>query len=301
MKSSNPQKFRLSLVVLATVIAFGPSVLRSTGASSDGVQQTRIQHSLNQNLILFKRGDLDTEARIDLDTSIEDRSPLGVNSATASKHTRIIQFGGAIRRAWIDALRATGVEIVSYVANNAYIIRGGRRELARVAELDAGAGADEARPIRWMGRLEPSQKVDPTYTDEMLRRSTGAEVEVEIELVDSPESEAIVKALSNSVSQPRRFLNLMVIRATIPLDRLLEIAAIDEVQFVGPASMISLHDERSAQIVAGNLTADQTQPSGPGYMSWLTSYGLDAQSDFVVDVTDSGLDRGSIAASQLNP
>lgn len=301
MSYSNLPKLKLSFAGLAILIAFGPSILGPSQASSDSVQQTRIQHSLNQNLILFKRGDLDTEARIDLDTSSQDRSPLTVNSATASKHTRVIQFGGAIRRAWIDALRATGVEIVSYVPNNAYIIRGVGRELARVAELDAGAGADEARPIRWMGRLEPSQKVDPTYTDEMLRGSSGAEVEVEIELVDSPESDPIVKALSNAGNQPRRFLNLVVIRATLPVDRLLEIAAIDEVQFVGPASTISLHDERSAQIVAGNLTPDQTQPTGPGYMSWLTAAGLDAQSDFVVDVTDSGLDRGSIAASQLNP
>lgn len=301
MSYSNLPKLKLSLAGLAVLIAFGPSLFGPSQASSSNMQQTRIEHSLNQNLILFKRGDLDTEARIDLDTSSRDRSPLTVNSATASKHTRIIQFGRAIRRGWIDALRATGVEIVSYVPNNAYIIRGDRRELARVAELDAGGAADEARPIRWMGRLEPSQKVDPTYSDETLRKSSGAQVEVEIELVDSPESDAIVKALSNAGSQPRRFLNLVVIRATLPVDRLLEIAAIDEVQFVGPASTISQHDERSAQIVAGNLTADQTQPSGPGYMSWLAAYGLDARSDFVVDVTDSGLDRGSTAASQLNP
>lgn len=301
MSYSNLPKLTLSLAGLAILIAFCPAVFRPGQASSDNVQQTRIQHSLNQNLILLKRGSLDTEARIDKDTSSQDRRPLTVNSASTSKHTRIIQFGGAIKRAWMDALRTTGVEIVSYVPNNAYIIRGDGRQLARVAELDAGAGADEARPIRWMGRLEPSQKVDPAYTDEMLRSSPGAEVEVEIELIDSPESDAIVKALSNAGSQPRRFLNFVVIKATLPLDRLLEIAAIDEVQFVGPASTISLHDERSAQIVAGNLTADQTQPSGPGYMSWLTATGLDGQSSFVVDVTDSGLDRGSTAASQLNP
>lgn len=289
------------VVLIAALFVIGPALLRPTEASSNNIQQTRVQHSLNPNLIQFKRGDLDTEARIDLDTSTQDRSPLAVNSATTSKHTRIIQFGGAIRRAWIEALRTTGVEIVSYIPNNAYVIRGDVRQLARVAELDAGGGADETRPIRWMGRLEASQKVDPTYTDEMLRRSSAAEVEVEIELIDSPESDAIIKALSNGVSQPRRFLNLVVISASLPIDRLLEIAAIDEVQFVGPSSTISLHDERSAQIVAGNLTADQTQPSGPGYMSWLTANGLDAQSDFVVDVTDSGLDRGSTAASQLNP
>jgi len=306
MKLSTAQQMRLTFasraVLLAGLLVIGPALLQPGEASPDNARQNWIQNSHNENLILFKRGDFDTAARIDLDTSSEDRQPITVNSAIASKHTSVIQFRGAIRRAWIDALRTAGVEIVGYVPNNAYIIRGDVRQLARVAELDAGAGADDARPIRWMGRLAPYQKLDPTYTDEMLGGLSGADADVEIELVDSPDiDDASVRAAFNANSQPRRFLNLVVVAATLPMDRLLEIAALDDVLFVGRASTISEHDERSAQIVAGNLTPDQTQPSGPGYMSWLAANGLDAQSDFVVDVTDSGLDRGSTSASQLSP
>jgi subtilase family protein len=305
MTCSTPQKLKLSLVGLAILIAVCPALLRPSEASSDNGRLTRIQHSRNQNLILFNRGNLDTAARLDLDTSSEDLRPLNVNSATASKHTRIIQFGGPIKRAWIDSLLTNAVEIVGYIPNNAYIIRGDERQLARVAELDAGPDADDARPIRWMGRLAPTQKLDPTYSDEMLGGSSAADVNVEVELVDSPDSllaiDAIARVASNTGSQPRRFLDFVVISATLAVNRLLEIAALDEVLFVGPASTIKLHDERSAQIVAGNLTSDQTQPSGPGYMAWLATNGLDAQSDFVVDVTDSGIDRGSTTASQLSP
>jgi len=314
MNRSTAHQMKLALAGLAALLAgllvIGPALLRPSEASPDNVQLTRMQRSRNQALILFNRGDLDTEARFDLDTSGEDRRPHKVNSAVASRHTRVIQFLGAIKNAWIDALRTSDVEIVGYIPNNAYIIRGDERQLARVAEMDAGPDADEARPIRWMGRLAPSQKLDPTYTDELLGGSSAAGVDAEIELVGSPDSAAALDAIdkaaivgvaSNTVSQPRRFLNLVVISATLPVNRLLEIAAIDEVLFVGPASTIKLHDERSAQIVAGNLTSDQTQPSGPGYMAWLATNGLDAPSDFVVDVTDSGLDRGSTAASQLHP
>jgi hypothetical protein len=305
MNRSTAQQMNLSFagraVLVAGLLVIGPAMLRPGEASSDSAQQNRIQHSHNQNLILFKRGDFDTADRIDLDTSSEDRRSITVDSAIASRHTRIIQFAGPIKRAWIDSLRTTGAEIAGYVPNNAYIIRGDGRQLARVAGLDAGAGADEARPIRWMGRIAPSQKIDPIYTDEMLGGSSGADVDVEIELVDSPDSDAIVRAASNSNGQPRRFLHLAVFAATLPVDRLLEVASIDEVLFISPASTIKPNDERSAQIVAGNLTSDQTQPSGPGYMAWLATYGLNAQSDFVVDVTDSGLDRGSTAASQLSP
>ena len=57
--------------------------------------------------------------------------------------------------------------------------------------------------------------------------------------------------------------------------------------------MPELHDERSAQIVAGNLTGNA--PSGPGYDAWLVTNGFGAPFDFAIDVTDWGLDRGSPA------
>jgi hypothetical protein len=309
MNRSTAKKLKFNLAVLTSLLAgllvIGPASLRPGEASSNDAIRTRIQRSHNKNLILFKRGDLDTEARVDLDTRSEDRQGLALSAATISKHTRIVQFDGQIKRAWIDALRATGAEIVGYVPNNAYVVRGDSRQLARVADLDAGPDADEARPIRWMGRLTPSRKLDPTYTDEMLSGSSGTDVEVEIELVDSPDCAAtiasILRTASSARSAPRRFLNFVVLSVVLPVERLLEIAAFDEVLFVGPASMLKQHDERSAQIVAGNLTADQTKPSGPGYIAWLAAEGLDFQSDFVVDVTDSGIDRGSTFASQLHP
>src|SRR5204862_3922963 len=85
------------------------------------------------------------------------------------------------------------------------------------------------------------------------------------------------------------------------VSHLLDIASLDDVLFVGPASTMKPHDERSAQIIAGNLTADQSHPNGPGYFAWLASKGLDLQPDFVVDVTDSGIDRGLNSASSLHP
>ena len=48
--------------------------------------------------------------------------------------------------------------------------------------------------------------------------------------------------------------------------------------------MPELHDERSAQIVAGNLTGNA--PSGPGYDAWLVTKGFGAPFGFAIDVTD---------------
>lgn len=298
------KKIDLSLVGLAGIILLLPSLLSPRAVSSDTVSRTLIDPSQNRNVILFKRGALDTESRADRDTSKEDQEAMSVMSVSTAKQTRVVQFRGPINRVWIDELRNTGAEIVGYVPNNAYIIRCAPVELARVAALDAGNEWNDTRPIRWMGRLLAIQKLDPSFTDEMLG-AIGRSVEVEIELVDSADSEVAIETINRLASavtrEPRRFLNFVVLSVQVPVERLLEIAGLDPVLFAGPVSGIQLQDERSAQIVAGNLSVGGTQPSGPGYMSWLASKSLDAQSDFVIDFTDSGLDRGSTSELLLHP
>ncbi len=70
------------------------------------------------------------------------------------------------------------------------------------------------------------------------------------------------------------------------------LAADPAVVAITPYSTPRLLDERSAQIVAGNLSGGQ--PSGPGYLAWLGSKGFGTPTpNFAIDVTDEGLDDGS--------
>jgi hypothetical protein len=304
MNRANLQMIKLWVVSVAGVALFLPALLAPTPVLSDSGRTPRVFDISNQNLILFKRGPVDTESSRDRDTSLEDRQSMSWMSASGAKQTRVVQFAGRIKREWIDALRATGAEIVGYVPNNAYIIFGGRHELARVAALDAGNNWDDARPIRWMGRLDASQKIAPAMTDEMLS-TTGSRLDVEIELIDSAESESAIDMINRQalrvIREPRRFLNYVVLSATLPAERLMQIAGLDQVLFVGPAVEMTLQDERGAQIIAGNLNAEGTQPSGPGYVSWLGSKGLNNQADFAIDFADSGLDRGFTEPFLLHP
>jgi hypothetical protein len=297
MSCSTPRKFKLSLVGLATLIVLCPTLLSPGTVASHAEKQSSVAPFRNQNLILFKRGALDTEALIDLDTSKDDRRGMSAMGVASGKQTRIVQLPGPVKNAWIDSLQTTGAEIIGYVPNNAYIIRGDASELARVAALDAGTDWDEARPIRWMGRLPALQKLDPSFTDEMIAGASQKSVDVEIELIDSSDSRSAVDFIDRAASavncEPRRFRNFVVLSVTLRFGQLLEMAGLDQVLFAGPAPQFQLQDERGAQIVAGNLTGDGTQPSGPGYISWLSANGLNNQSDFVLDITDSGLDRGS--------
>ena len=77
------------------------------------------------------------------------------------------------------------------------------------------------------------------------------------------------------------------------------LAADPAVVAIEPAGVPELHDERGAQIVAGNLTGNA--PSGPGYEAWLATKGFGAPFGFAIDVTDSGLDRGSTDARPPGP
>lgn len=301
------KQIELLLAATAFAMTFSASIASPARVSSNGSRAQEFNRQLearkNPNLILFRRGWLDTRASDILDTSADDsQAPGRVSSSSIQrpKLTRVIQFDGPPRSEWIERLRAAGVEVIGYIPNNAYIVRGGASELARTAALHGGRSTDAVHPIQWMGRLDPLHKIDPAFGDELLASRASRNVSVEIELADSVDASntiATIGSLASSVAhEPRSFLRFVVLSIDLPVDQLMAVAALDDVLFIGPVNEAKLLDERSAQIVAGNLIAELTQPVGPGYWDWLHLQGLDAVPDFVVDVTDSGLDRGQTSS-----
>src|SRR6185369_1884307 len=45
-------------------------------------------------------------------------------SDSASRKLRLVQFIGPVKREWLDRLRSSGVELVAYLPNNAYLVYG---------------------------------------------------------------------------------------------------------------------------------------------------------------------------------
>src|SRR5215471_13499 len=150
MNHPTAKVINLFFIVLAGFGILLPGKITITLAFS-GVRATQID-SQNSNLILFKRGPLNTETQRDLDTSSEDKGEFSITAASDKKQLRVVQFAGPIKNAWFEALTATGAQVLGYVPNNAYIIHGTKHSLARVAQLDSGTGAAEEKPVRWMGR-----------------------------------------------------------------------------------------------------------------------------------------------------
>lgn len=274
---------RLRLAGLLLLSAGLPIALASIAPSDKA--GTVFDPGREAGLILFRRGAVDTTG------APRDLLMMDLGESDARRRTRIIQFAGPVRPEWIASVDAAGCELVGYLPNNAYIIRGLPSEYARLADL----------PIRWAGEFPALFKVDPRL-DPFIAAGNGS-VDVEIELVDGIESDratGLIEGASLATNAaPRRFLNFVVLSVTLPASKLFEIAALDEVLFIGPGGVPTLNDERAAQVVAGNLDAERTKPAGPGYLDWLDSLGLGEPPDFLIDFVDSGLDRGT--ATPIHP
>jgi len=310
MRLSTSRKLAFALLAFAGVMMFysmrRPPV-RADAATTG--QSNPAAVTLEANTIRLRRGLIDTRVRRDLDTSAEDRrnqnGEFAATSRAASGELRLVQFAGPIKRQWLDDLEAAGAEVVSYVPNYAYLIRLTPVALRRVAMLDAGEMTDDARPLRWMGRLETLHKLDPAFSDAMLATGSSVNLDVEIELLDGPGVEQtiaqIVARSTGIIRAPRRFLKFVVLTVNLAANQLLAVGESSDVLFINPARPITTKDERSAQIIAANLTADGTQPAGPGYMDWLTAKGLNSVPDFLIDFSDTGLDRGTISDPSVHP
>ena len=105
------------------------------------------------NLILLNAGIIDT-AR-------EEVQALRRNVGKASGKTtgmRLVQFVGPVKPEWHDALSRTGVRIVTYIPNNAYLVYADGAALANLREWAANSDF-----VQWDGEYTAAHRVDPSF------------------------------------------------------------------------------------------------------------------------------------------
>ena len=74
-----------------------------------------------------------------------DRPPLiGKHTALTDRGLAVIQFVGPVKDAWRAAMEATGVRVVSYMAQNAYLVSGSGPALTRLGALRGTSSAVRA-------------------------------------------------------------------------------------------------------------------------------------------------------------
>jgi hypothetical protein len=244
------------------------------------------------NLIQLKRGQIDT-------TGPDPYVPAQLRDQPAASHSlHLVQLFGPPTPDAMAALKKTGARIITYVPNNAYLVRATPDEVRALGRL--------SDIVQWNGPYHPAYKLDPR-----LKLDSTDSLKVIIQLLASEnvdESIERLRAISLEVKLPRFGKpSMLYAQARLSANNLADLARIPDVLVIEPQPEIRLMDERANQIVAGALSLESInnkivgRPSAPGYLQFLTSVGLDQPMDFAVDVGDTGLDIGSFEANQLHP
>jgi hypothetical protein len=214
------------------------------------------------------------------------------------RRMHLVQFNGPVKPEWHKALEQTGARIVNYLPHNAYLVYG---DAAGLARLQAWANAKAA--VQWEGPYLDDLKIHPrarSLDENGNPRAIGTDT-FAIQLVADDEANAATLARIDQwklrpVRRNTRMLQFRNIVVALPAQRLPDIAAQPDVISIQPYFEPRQRDERQDQIVAGNLAGHL--PDGPGYLNWLKGKGFTQEqfkaSGFVVDVSDSGIDNGSI-------
>jgi hypothetical protein len=200
----------------------------------------------------------------------------------------LVHFSGPVQPQWRQQLLDTGVQIVTYIPQNSYLVYGNSRSIAQIQAIAANAPH-----IQWEGEYSDSYKIHPLA-------KTGKTDLFAIQLVADANANAQTLTLLDGlklepVAQQRRVLNYLNVIVRLRPGDLTAVAARPDVISIQPYWPPRKSGERQDQIVAGNLNGNL--PTGPGYLAWLAGKGFnDAQfaaSGFVVDISDSGIDDGT--------
>src|SRR5215470_1739608 len=196
------------------------------------LQAMRITPSDEQNMIALNGYIIDTSNPQPLSRELPaDLKKSRMLEARAGRYNPdsglyIVQFAGPIQDAWLNTLVSTGADVITYVSNNAYVVRCDARSAAMVSRMK-----DEQSFVQWVGDYEPAYKLEPSM---QLARKLGdaSFVRVTVQILDGAEGDQQVFNLRSSSRQfisESRVMNYRNITAVIPASQLTELAASDGV------------------------------------------------------------------------
>jgi hypothetical protein len=206
----------------------------------------------------------------------------------------MVQFVGPVKGEWLTTLQQIGLTVVSYMPNNAYVVWGDGKALQALDTLAA-----QQSFIQWTGAYHPAYRLAPSL--QASQPITWVDVTVQFYRTDATDrSLNDLLAFGGAVRKEREdVLDFTNITLQLPSDELAKVASWPNVFNVEPWVAPKKMDEAQGQILAGNLTSSggAVIPSGPGYLSWLSSKGFTttASSYPLVDVVDDGIDQGNVS------
>jgi subtilisin-like proprotein convertase family protein len=209
----------------------------------------------------------------------------------------IVQFPGPILPEWLESVQSAGLELVTYLPENAYLVWGSHPDEKALKITGPG------KPAHWNGAYHPYYRLSPE-----LRASAdsgdGGSVDVTVQIYTTSRLKDSLNRLAGIAEQVLQssypVLHLTNIRVRVPVKALAEIAGWPDVINIETYRPPEKMDEAQGQILAGNVNTDGgvLAPTGPGYLAWLDTKGFstDPSQYPIVDVVDDGLDAGDAGA-----
>ncbi|MCX7937886.1 MAG: hypothetical protein N2545_00415, partial [Thermoflexales bacterium] len=84
---------------------------------------------------------------------------------------RLVQFPGPIQDGWYQAMLASGLEVVSYIPDYAYLVWGSGSSVSRLASLV---------PVRWSGVYQPYYALHPALLEALKHKDKEVVVNVQV-------------------------------------------------------------------------------------------------------------------------
>jgi subtilisin-like proprotein convertase family protein len=206
-----------------------------------------------------------------------------------TKGLYLVQFKGPIKDKWLDDLKNSGdIEIVEYIPNNTYIVRMNPTDRDNVK-----TGLSTAR---WTGVFQPAYKLSSG-----LQKKGGGLVDVSFMVLANKGGRRLMKDILNqSVKQIQGMVSVkpyLSFKASVDASKLEEWALDPNMYWMEPWFEPKLFGEVGALNNAGVSTNGEVAGS-QSYLSWLAGKGFPISTwNFVVNVTDTGLDKGNRAGS----
>ena len=273
----------------ASILAQGGSVLADYGSfellaapseSADLAVSSGFSVRDDMNVLLLSAGAFDT-------TELE---PVSLNALgdtePAEEQLYLVQMIGPVKKEWLNELRSSA-EVLSYIPNNAYLVRANAQGLAAINEI-------KTRPqtfLQWSGSYKPAYKIAPE-----IRLDSDQEITAVVQLATSRRTseeiqEVAFRGSASLTAQPTTVLSYTNVRIRVAARKLSDVARMSNVVWIEQWTAPQPLDEKQDLIVAGRYDAD-FKLGPPGYLSWLQTKGLATTPDFIVDVCDTGMDQG---------
>ncbi|MHC5113546.1 MAG: S8 family serine peptidase [Planctomycetota bacterium] len=204
--------------------------------------------------------------------------PVGMDRARDDvPDLRLVQFTGPTQAGWLDALEASGLEIVQYIHPHSYVTWG------MPGALDA---ARDDVAVRWTGDFAPAYRLLPKWRD-----LGDAPVDMRVLMYRGADTAGVVDAITGLGALPLggRVLNRTweiagFVTSGAVLADIARIPGVYSVHLVPTDG--GLRGEMSDQVCAGNY--DAGNQAFPGYESWLDGIGLNGNGVVLANV-DGGI------------